>query len=120
MTTGSQANKRIATRFGAKLDKDLLAYATAASAAGVSLLALTQPVEAKIIYTPAHKSIGSSTPLDLTHDGMVDFRLGITRSSHCEGGCTTTQAHHATAFEATYADLTVSGARPKNQVYGQG
>jgi hypothetical protein len=110
---------RIATRFSAKLDKDLLAYAAAASAAGVSLLALAQPTEAKIIYTPAHKSIGSSTPLDLNHDGITDFKLDITRSSFCEGGCTT-QVRHATAFQATYGDLTVSGARPQNQVFGQG
>lgn len=114
----SNSAKRIAARFSAKLDKDLLAYAAAASAAGVSLLALAQPAEAKIIYTPAHKNIGSNTPLDLTHDGMADFKLGIIRTSHCDGGCTT-QARHATAFQASYGDLDVTGARPQNQVDGE-
>jgi hypothetical protein len=116
--TSNSAN-RTATRFSAKVDKDLLAYAAAASAASVSLLALAQPAEAKIIYTPVHKSIGSSTPLDLNHDGIVDFKLDVIRTSHCDGGCTT-QARHATAFHASYGDLTVSGARPQNQAYGQG
>jgi hypothetical protein len=62
-------------------------YALAASAAGVGLLALTQPADAKIVYTPAHKSIAPNhtIPLDLNHDGTADFRL---REIHY----TTTQA----------------------------
>ena len=110
---------RSTTRFAAKLDKDLLAYAAAASAAGVSLLALAQPVEARIIYTPAHKSIGATTFLDLTHDGTNDFKFALTRTSHCEGGCTTTGIHHGTAFQASYATLDVTGVRARNQVFGQ-
>ena len=52
-------------------------YALAASAAGVSLLALAQPSEAKIIYTEAHQVIGTNGiyTLDLNHDGVVDFLL---------------------------------------------
>ena len=52
-------------------------YALAASAAGVGMLALAQPAGAKIVYTPAHKSItpNHTIPLDLNHDGTVDFRL---------------------------------------------
>ncbi len=55
----------------------LNAYALAASAAGVSVLALTQPAEAKIIYTQADKNItpNHTIPLDLNHDGTIDFRL---------------------------------------------
>jgi len=53
-------------------------YPLAASAAGVSLLALVQPSEAKIVYTSAHHVIGpnSSFRLDLNHDGRADFTLG--------------------------------------------
>jgi hypothetical protein len=53
-------------------------YALAASAAGVGILALVQPAEAKIVYTPAHVKIGinSNIPLDLNHDGVSDFAFG--------------------------------------------
>jgi hypothetical protein len=56
-------------------DHHLDLYALAATAAGVGILALAQPAEAKIVYTPAHQAIGknSSYPLDLNHDGIADF-----------------------------------------------
>jgi hypothetical protein len=59
------------------LQRRLNMYALAASAAGVSMLALAQPSEAKIIYTKAHQVIGTNGiyTLDLNHDGVVDFLL---------------------------------------------
>ena len=59
------------------LRRRLDAYALAASAAGVGMLALAQPADAKIIYTPAHVVVGSHHPLrlDLNHDGIVDFAI---------------------------------------------
>jgi hypothetical protein len=50
-------------------------YALAASAAGVSLLALAPPSEAEIIYTKAYHVIpkGGHYNLDLNHDGKTDF-----------------------------------------------
>jgi len=55
--------------------RQLNMYALAASAAGVSLLALAEPSEAKIIYTKTHQvmRINGICPLDLNHDGNVDF-----------------------------------------------
>jgi hypothetical protein len=55
------------------LNRQLEMYALAAGAAGVGLLALTQSAEAKIVYTPAHVQL--PFPLDLNHDGKVDFYL---------------------------------------------
>jgi hypothetical protein len=55
------------------IHQQLNAYAIAAGAAGVSLLVLAQPADAKIIYTPAHVVIGRTFPLDLNHDGIIDF-----------------------------------------------
>lgn len=56
-------------------------YALAAGAGGVSMLALAQPAEAKIIYTPSHVRIGlhgaHDYRLDLNHDGTTDFNLKI-------------------------------------------
>jgi hypothetical protein len=52
-------------------------YALAASAAGVGVLALAPPAEAKIMYTKAHVKIETDKPfnLDLNHDGITDFKL---------------------------------------------
>jgi hypothetical protein len=50
-------------------------YALAASAAGVGALALAQPAEAKIVYTPAHVNIAGHVNLDLNHDGIADFTI---------------------------------------------
>jgi len=52
-------------------------YALAASAAGVGLLCLAEPVEARVVYTPAHKwlPLNRYYYLDLNHDGIRDFEL---------------------------------------------
>jgi hypothetical protein len=57
------------------LHRQLNAYALAASAAGVGVLALAQPVDAKIVYTKTHQLIGANGiyAIDLNHDGTADF-----------------------------------------------
>ena len=59
------------------VQQQLNKYALAAGAAGVGVLVLGQPAEAKIVYTPADKGIspGHTIPLDLNHDGTIDFRF---------------------------------------------
>ena len=58
-----------------RLERSLLAYVNAATAAGVGLMALSQPAEAKIVYTATHQVIGPNTTyqLDLNNDGKTDF-----------------------------------------------
>jgi hypothetical protein len=60
-------------------NRQLNKYAIAAGAAGVGVLALAQPVEAKIVYTPANVVIGyngvSYYNLDLNHGGITDFTI---------------------------------------------
>ena len=71
------------------LHHNLNMYALAASAAGVSVSALAQPAEAKIVYTKTYQIIGcnGAYELDLNHDGVVDFL--IQESSHpWDGSCT--------------------------------
>jgi hypothetical protein len=53
-------------------------YAMAASAAGVGVMAMSQPAEAKIVYTATHQVIEKHSlyNLDLNHDGKTDFTLG--------------------------------------------
>ncbi len=60
------------------LDKNLLAYAAAASATGIGILACAVPSNADIIFTPTHVNIvqnGEPVPLDLNNDGIVDFQF---------------------------------------------
>ncbi len=64
------------------LQRRLGSYALAASAAGVSLLALSQPAEGEITYTPANKILPNCEDnprlclkIDLNHDGIVDFKI---------------------------------------------
>jgi hypothetical protein len=69
------------------LEKSLSAYAAAAAATGVSLLALQSFVEGKIVYTPAHISIryGHSISLDLNRDGITDFLISNVAWAGSEG-----------------------------------
>jgi hypothetical protein len=56
------------------------AYALAAGAAGVSIMALAQPADAEIIVTQAHGNIplNKYVSIDLNHDGIPDFRFLLT------------------------------------------
>jgi hypothetical protein len=83
--------RKTACNVSDSLHHQLNTYALAATAAGVGVLALAQPVEAKIVYTPAHKHLGphQSFPLDLNHDGTVDFKLTNFAS------CGTDQCHYS-------------------------
>jgi hypothetical protein len=67
--------KRQSKKLSSTLERRLSGYALAASAAGVSALALGPPAEARIIYTPAHETIssGENYSLDLNRDGRTDF-----------------------------------------------
>jgi hypothetical protein len=70
---------RTPSRISDSLHQRLNSYALAASAAGVSLLALTQPAEGKIVYTKTFCRLGGgvagSCPIDLTHNGNNEFAV---------------------------------------------
>jgi len=55
------------------LNKRLLAYMATAGAAGVSMLAMTQSADAKVVYTPADRTIVQDSRLDLNNDGIPDY-----------------------------------------------
>ena len=71
---------RNVSRLNQKLDRKLTAYMAAAGAAGVSMLALAQPAEAKVVYTNANLNIGN-VAIDLNNDGINDFRFFLERYS---------------------------------------
>jgi len=57
------------------LEKKLAAYMAAAGAAGVGVLAVAPPAQAKVVFTPVNVTIGENSQylLDLNHDGVNDF-----------------------------------------------
>ncbi len=66
------------TRIAGKLDKNLVTYALAASAAGVGMMALAQSAEAKVVATSAHIVVpinGGVIQFDVNGDGIPDFGL---------------------------------------------
>jgi hypothetical protein len=76
-----------------RLNERLHSYCVAAGAAGVGLLALTPPLSAEIVYTPANVTISTTTlhsySLDLTADGTTDFLLSaMSRQSIDQSGGT--------------------------------
>jgi len=64
----------------------LNAYAIAAGAAGVGMLALTPTAQARIIYTPTHRTIKTHhiLHLDLNHDRIGDYL--VSNKSFCDSG----------------------------------
>lgn len=70
----SQANAALSESFELRL----AAYAKAAAALGVGLLASGPAAEAQIVYTPTNILFDSGTVfIDINHDGLTDFALSI-------------------------------------------
>jgi hypothetical protein len=59
------------------LEDNLLAYAAAATAAGIGLTTLAPPANAEVVFTRTNQPIpvDSTLPLDLDNDGRFDFTL---------------------------------------------
>lgn len=78
---------RKTAKLSESVHQQLNMYALAASAAGVSLLALAQPADGKIVYTHADVILENpaSFALDLNHDGIVDFYLDLHRAVRGRG-----------------------------------
>jgi hypothetical protein len=97
------------------ITQKLNAYALAAGAAGVGMLALAHPAEARIVYTPANIPInvnGALVDLDLNHDGINDFVLAA--------GYSGPGIRHLRALppEGQHASsLGVTPAQPSNRVW---
>jgi hypothetical protein len=68
---------RLSSKLSNSLQERVNSYALAAGAAGVGMLALAHPAEAKIVYTPAQITIGwlGRYSIDLRHDGGEDFAI---------------------------------------------
>jgi hypothetical protein len=73
----SSVGPRTKQQLSESFTTNLNAYALAAGAAGVSILAITQPAAAEVVFTPANKliQINYYSILDLNHDGIGDFKF---------------------------------------------
>jgi len=102
------------TKLRDSLHRQLYEYALAASAAGVTLLALAPPVQAEIVYTPTNVTIGpnQSYDLDLDNNGTADFTIVFQSSNSAlnlfvenPGGGNAVAAHLANTggFQWAYA-----------------
>ena len=76
-SSGLPRTARPKSQMNSALDKSLLAYVTAAAAAGVALMAAATPAAAEVVYTRKHVNVGadSTYALDINHDGIADFSL---------------------------------------------
>jgi hypothetical protein len=80
---------RVPSQLSESLHKQLNAYALAASAAGVGVLAFAQPAEARIVYKPAHKHVFANSGVwafDINGDGTPDFNFDTFASDDNGGG----------------------------------
>jgi hypothetical protein len=68
------------------LERKVLAYVTAASAASLGIAGIASPAEGRVIYTPRHQEIFTGgnqfLSVDLNHDGVFDFFFGLEGSSN--------------------------------------
>jgi hypothetical protein len=74
-------NKRHPVQLASKLDKDLIAYALAASATGIGLMSAAPNAEGRVIATPANIVVpinGGVVQFDINNDGIPDFGLSAT------------------------------------------
>jgi hypothetical protein len=79
------AKKRAAARLDWHLEKRLLSYAAAATAAGVAALACPPQAQAKVVFTDTWIPItpaSAKVTLDLNNDGIADFQI-----SNIGGSC---------------------------------
>ncbi|HSY65185.1 MAG TPA: hypothetical protein VK829_11330 [Terriglobales bacterium] len=77
--THSSRRTRTTTDLSDSARRQLNMYALAAGAAGVSLLAVSQPAQGKIVYTPADKwlPVNQNFYIDLNNDRVPDFTFQL-------------------------------------------
>jgi hypothetical protein len=96
------------------VQRELTSYALAAGAAGASVMALAQPSQAKIVYTPIDETLEANQTLaiDINHDGIVDVTL--TNILGSEGGylsATAPSLNHIAMTRSFYASALQPGQK---------
>jgi hypothetical protein len=75
--TVSKSTSRMSTPLEKNIQRNLALYSIAASAAGVSLIALAPPAEGEVVFTSTHQIIDRRQDLaiDVNHDGITDITI---------------------------------------------
>jgi len=113
---------RRAAQLSESTNHQLHMYALAASAAGVGVLALSGPAQAKIVYTPAHVVLGNESyhyQLDLNHGGVTDLTLSNTYSNDIVRWFSYAQASPARGNVVEGIGRYASALRPGVQIGGR-
>jgi hypothetical protein len=113
---------RKTTSLSDSLHHQLNMYALAAGAAGVGVLTLSGPAQAKIVYTPAHVVLGDQYyhyQLDLNHDGVTDLTLSNTYSNDIVRWFSYAQASPAGGNAVEGLGRYASALRPGVQIGGR-
>jgi len=113
---------RKTTSLSDSLHHQLNMYALAAGAAGVGVLTLSGPAQAKIVYTPAHVVLGDEYyhyQLDLNHDGVTDLTLSNTYSNDIVRWFSYAQASPAGGNAVEGIGRYASALRPGMQIGGR-
>jgi hypothetical protein len=110
---GKSAKERAVARLDWRLERMLLSYAAAATAAGVGMLTCSPQAEATVVYTPTWipiAPISSVTNLDLNNDGIADFQIsnkvGTQRCGEGSSYC--------------FVTMKVLPQNPSNAIWGSG
>src|ERR1700678_1350243 len=85
----SSGPRKTASNLSESMHQQLSTYALAASAAGVGILALAQPAEAKIVYTKTHLVIAGAERynLSLHHDKVTHSPVVNALTTSCPDSC---------------------------------
>jgi hypothetical protein len=102
---------RVPLQLSESLHQLLNAYALVAGAAGVGILALAQPTEARIVYTPAHLNCSDFCRVDVNNDGHTELQVSA-------GG--ETSATSCAFISNVLVVAFTSGSSPGNTVIGKG
>jgi hypothetical protein len=114
----SPAFQRIVHRFAHALEQQIQTYALTASAAGVGVIALAFPAEARIIYTPANLPINGYVAVDLNQDGITDLALNTHYAADCSTNtCTDLQVLYA-SFGVVWGSGGSASALPTRVLIG--
>jgi len=123
----AQAKPRKQSALSTALEGNLSAYALAAGAAGVALMAGAQPAEAKVVVTKTNITIpvnGGIVQLDINGDGQNDF--GISAFAFPTQTCTLPagsprHGKHSPPLGCPFDDqLVITPAQAANEVWGAG
>jgi len=111
-----QPRPRNPSSLSAANQRRLSGYATAATAAGVGILALSTPADAEVVYTPAHHILEAEAQptqgykLDLNGDGIADFELINSTFGHGGNQSAKPAGHNQVMGAGIYAFALASGA----------